>query len=65
MLCFFLGPRLLSLLIELPVDRLFGSGLSISKLLEFDVAEGVVDPVRAGDCMGDSFIGDAVMSPEL
>ena len=64
MLCFFLGPFLLSLPNELPVDRLFRSGVSSSKLLEFDVAEGVLDPVRAGDCKGDSLFGEAVVSPE-
>jgi hypothetical protein len=44
---------------------LFASDLSSSKLFEIDVPDGVVEPVRVGDCMGESFIGEAVISPVL
>jgi hypothetical protein len=45
--------------VELIVIELFASGESRSKL---GPAEGVLEPVLDGDCIGESFIGDATGS---
>ena len=46
---------------EPPVSLLLISGVSRSKLLDAELADGVLEPVRVGDCMGDSLMGDEVI----
>jgi hypothetical protein len=41
------------------------SAFSRSKLFDIDVPDGVLDPVLVGECIGDSLIGDDVISPAL
>lgn len=57
--CFLDLFRVLVVLEEPLVSRLFNSGFSRSRLLVADVPDGVLEPVRAGDCKGESFAGDA------
>ena len=63
--CFFAFLRASFAAAEVAVWRRAASDFSSSKLLESDVPDGVVEPVRAGDCIGDSLVGDAVISPLL
>lgn len=46
------------LAVELLVMRLFGSVLSSSMLLDTELPDGVLEPVREGDCIGESLCGE-------
>jgi hypothetical protein len=51
--------------VEPAVKRLLASAFSSSKLFDNEVPEGVLEPVREGDCMGESLCCEAVTSAEL